>query len=144
MNIFKLINQAVQNVAKFMAFAIAFLFTFIAWGIYKINEFIMLGLAGLVCLLHLIAQAINWFMVTCIMIPPAKVAEWAFMFALDISKEERADHLEAALKQLQERHEADRQEQVLRGFRKKAKTDVDKAEEYFQKIADEETDNDPS
>ena len=103
MNIFKAINAIVQNVAKFIAFVSAFVFTFIAWLVYKIDALIMLGLALMVWVIGLVARCINFIIVNCIMIVPAKIAEYSFMFALDIDPAEREKHLVEALKKYAEK-----------------------------------------
>lgn len=108
MNIFKAINAVVQTVAKFIAFVSAFVFTFIAWLIYKIDEFLMLGLALMVWAIGLTATAVNFVMVHCFMVVPAKIAEYSFMFALDIDPAEREKHLTEALKKYAEKVTAER------------------------------------
>jgi len=108
MNIFKAINAAVQTVAKFIAFIFAFVFTFVAWLIYKIDECIMLCLAAMVWSIALTARVLNYIAVNCLMVVPAKIAEYAFMFALDIDPAEREKHLAEALKKYAEKVTAER------------------------------------
>lgn len=102
MNIFKSINVIVQNLAKFIAFVVAFAFTFISWAIYKINAFVMVTLAILIWLVHGLGLVLNtlsgW-----IMFVPSKISMYAFLFALDISPAENKERMETLMKQIEDK-----------------------------------------
>ncbi len=102
------IHSVVQGVAKLVAFIVACVFTFIAWLIFKLIQLVT-------------------FVLTVIMMVPAKIAQYSFMFAMDISVAENRKIVQELDEKIRAKIEAE--EQRMKG-----------PEEYFQKIVDEETD----
>ena len=120
MNIFKSINAIVQNLAKFIAFVVAGVFTFISWAIYKINAFVMVTLAILIWLVHGLGLILN-ILTNWIMWVPSKIAIHAFLFALDISPAENKKRMDALAKQIE--HKAIKEK--IRLMREAGKSDVE-------------------
>ncbi len=100
----KAINTIVQTLAKFLAFSFAFVFTFIAWFIFKINRLISFVFALVIYVVFRGGEFVSW-LISWIMWVPAKIAQYSFMFALDISPQENKERIDSLFKQVEKKIE---------------------------------------